>query len=345
MHLGTRAREMALAWALLAAGAMLEQVPSRMLPLADRRVLLTGHRSSPAPRLAARLAERGARPLFMPTIQYEPCAEAAFAPLDEALLRLPDYDVVCLPFSDAVRALHDRTAAVMGFDNRLSAQMLAGVRIATIGNNAYLVKELLGVSASIVPPDPSLSGLANMLDGLNLARSGSRVLCLLPVYVGMAEPPAITRFIAQIEATGAMVTRAAVCIASPPAFEKAAVELALLRAGSIDAVVLTSGSEVEGLWQLLKADKAACDRRTREAAGEPEPAPLSSAAEGSPFAIDWAALLPSSGLTVAACGADAMACAEVWGLELSVVSSLGVLDEIVDGLESSALVSTGGLIL
>lgn len=336
-------------WALVASGPMLKQVPSRMLPLADRRIIFTGHRSSPAPRLAARLAEKGARPLFMPTIGYEPCAEAAFAPLDEALLRLPDYDVVCLPLADAVRALHDRTAALMGFDSKMAAQMLAGVRLAAIGSNAYLVKDLLGVSASIVPPEPSLSGLAAALEGLNIARSGARVLCLLPVYVGMAEPAAITRFVAQIEATGAILTRVAVCIASPTTFASAAVELGLLRAGSIDAVVLTSGSEVEGLWQLLRADKAACDRRAREAAGEPAPAPRPDAAQGAAVGVDWSALLPSSGLTIAACGADAMLCAEVWGLEPAVVSSLGLLEEIIEGLESCALnqqlLSSNGLIL
>lgn len=341
---------MLLLWACVTSAPMMEQRPTRMLPLADQRVLLTGHRSSSAPRLAARLAEKGARPLFMPTVTFEPCAESAFAPLDEALLRLPDYDVVCLPFSDAVRALRDRTAAFVGFDSKTAVQLLAGVRIASTAGNAALVKELLGVSASVVPPDPSLSGLAAALEGLSLARSGAKVLCLLPVYVGMAEPPAVSRFVAQLEATGAVVTRVAACIAAPPDLASVEVELGLLRAGSIDALVLSSGSEVEGLWRLLRQEQAGLERRAREAAGEPEP-PLEGApgGAGAAIAVDWAGLLPSSGLTIAACGADAMASAEVWGLEAAVVSPLGLLDELVEELERCALgkqlLSSGGLIL
>jgi hypothetical protein len=69
----------------------MQQVSTRMLPLTGKRLLLTGHRSSTAPRLGLRLAECGARPIVMPTVVLEPCADLAFAPLDDALLRLPEY--------------------------------------------------------------------------------------------------------------------------------------------------------------------------------------------------------------------------------------------------------------
>lgn len=335
--------------ALGVVGPMLEQVPTQLLPLADRRVVLTGHRTSLAPRLAAKLAERGARPLVMPTVTFEPCAEAAFGPLDGALLRLTDYDAVCLPFPDAVRALRDRTAAMLGFDSRACAAVLGRVRLAAIGSTASLVKELLGVPASVVPPDPSLSGLANALEGLNLARRGARVLCVLPVYVGMAEPPAVSRFVAQLEATGAEVTRVAACIAKPTSFASAAPELGLLRAGDVDALVLTSGSEVEGLWRLLRADAQALDQRARNGAGEAAAAMAEISTPDRPAAVDWPALLPSSGLVIAVCGADAAASAEAWGLPTAVVSPLGLLDEVVDRLEgavlSKQLLSSGGLLL
>ncbi|KAJ1631858.1 tetrapyrrole biosynthesis, uroporphyrinogen III synthase [Pavlovales sp. CCMP2436] len=328
----------------LAARPMMEQVPTQLLPLANRRVMLTGHRSSVAPRLGARLAERGARPLFMPTVSLEPLAETAYAPLDEALLRLPDYDVVCLPSADAVRALYDRTAALLGFNRQMISGMLAGVRLATLGNNAYLVKDLLGVSASVVPPESSLSGMANALEALGLARSGAKVLVLLPAYTGMAEPPSVTRFVAQLEATGATIVRVAVCIAAPTPLESAHVEIGLLLAGQVDALVFTSGSEVEGLYQLLCAAKAAAERGAPERAFEATQATEAPSVQGQAItALEWSLLLPGHPLAIASYGADAMLSADVWGVEQAVVSPLGVIEELVQGLEKQ-LASGGGLI-
>lgn len=245
--------------------------------------------------------------------------------------------MVILPFPDAVRALADRMNVVIGFNLKLTAQVLGSVRLATTGSQAGLVKELLGVSPSVIPADPSLAGLATTLESLSLARPGAKVLCLLPVYAGVAEPPAVASFVAQLEATGASVTRVAACVVTRPSLESCRVELGLLRDGAIDGVVFTSGAEVEGFWQLLNAAKEA-------AAGGGGGVSTS----GRAIALDWSTLLPTQSLAIACHGADAMMGAEVWGLGTDVTSPLGVVEEIIDGLEARlgvVLLSPGGLIL
>jgi hypothetical protein len=167
----------------------------------------------------------------------------------------------------------------------------------------------------------------------------------------MAEPPAVTRFVAQLEATGATVTRVAACIAAPPSLESSRVELELLRAGHIDALLFTSGSEIEGLWHLLGEAKAKASAEEAESAAAARVQPLADASgEGErAIAVDWSGLLPERALTIACHGADAVLGAEIWGLDPHVASQLGLVDELIEGLEQRAgeaqLLSAGVLIL
>mmetsp|Transcript_9450 Transcript_9450/g.24495 ORF Transcript_9450/g.24495 Transcript_9450/m.24495 type:complete len:360 (-) Transcript_9450:260-1339(-) len=321
-------------------GPVLAQMPSRMLPLATKRIIITGDRSSASPRLAARLAERGARPMIAPTIQFEPCAESGFGPLDEALTRLNDFDVVCLPFADSVRAVHDRSMALLGFNSQMMKNIMSSARIAVIGQDALLVKELLGVPADIMPADQTLAGLASLLESLSLARPGARILVVLPVFVGLAKPPALAAFEQQLEATGASITRVPACIASPTPSASLEIELEMLRTGACDCVVFTSAPEVEGLHNLLSA------------AGDADAG--ASGGRAGVSAVEWSALLPKGedglpSLSIACHGAEALAAAELWGLSVDAASALGVADELVCSLEeafaSKQAASGSGLIL
>lgn len=321
------------------AGPVLAQMPSRMLPLANSRVLLTGDRSSASPRLAAALAERGARPMLAPTVQLEPCSESGFTPLDEALMRLTDFDVICLPFADAVRAVHDRSMALVGFNSQMMMNILSSARLAAIGSDALLVKELLGVSAEIVPAQPTLAGLAGLLESLSLARPGARILCVLPVFAELTEPPAFASFQRQLESTGASITRVAACIASPASSADVDVELGLLRSGACDSIVFTSAPEIDSLHRLLAATGSSSSDASEQTGVS---------------AVEWSTLLPMNengelAVTIACHGAEAIAAAELWGLPVDASSGLGVVEELVANLEEAAVckraASGGGLIL
>lgn len=78
---------------------------------------------------------------------------------------------------------------------------------------------------------------------------GRRVLCPVPLVVGLEEPPVVPEFLAALEASGWAPVRV-------PAYETKwagpACAAALLRAGGVDAIVFTSTAEVEGLVKGLE---------------------------------------------------------------------------------------------
>ena len=94
--------------AMLAASLLPEHLgPLRdsALPLSGKRVLLTSPRTDAAP-LASALVLAGARPIWWPAVAVEPLDD--YSDLDDALMRLAEYDMLITLCPHSVDAIADR---------------------------------------------------------------------------------------------------------------------------------------------------------------------------------------------------------------------------------------------
>ena len=65
-------------------------------PLSRKSILFATPRSEGASDLSAALVDAGARPLWCPALEHSPLDDATLGPLDEAVMRLAEYDVLCV---------------------------------------------------------------------------------------------------------------------------------------------------------------------------------------------------------------------------------------------------------
>jgi len=235
--------------ARLAAGALLPPVRSSALPLTGKRVVHCGVRRV-GWALSGALIEQGGQPIWCPPFSSEPLA--SYAALDDALMRLTEYDAIVLSSSACTDAVASRALHLADGDKEAASRMLAAsdVEICAVGSDALHCTERLGVPASIVPLEPTVDGLALQLVGLTqLAAPTDRVLFCT------AEPPpgvpddAYAEFCAAMKAAGsaAAVERLEThALVAAPAAHFAA-ERALLRGGEAHAVVLTSPQEARAV--------------------------------------------------------------------------------------------------
>ena len=135
------------------------------LALADRRVLLTAPRVEVGP-LSRALIEAGARPIWYPAVRISPLSENEAAGLDDALMRLTDYDVLLITTRHALDAIAQRGTMLGDGDASVLEMMLraSGVEVATIGSLATAVSRSLRSPATVVPYDTGASGMADLLE-------------------------------------------------------------------------------------------------------------------------------------------------------------------------------------
>ena len=126
-------------------------------PLEGKRVVVT-RAADQAGALAERLAELGALPLLVPTIQIEPPEDPA--PLDQALSRLEGYDWLIFTSPNAPARFMDRLEAC-----GVESSVLAGLRIAAIGPSTAKAMEAVGLRAELVPEEYLAEGLLEAFEG------------------------------------------------------------------------------------------------------------------------------------------------------------------------------------
>jgi uroporphyrinogen III methyltransferase/synthase len=199
-------------------------------PLFGRRVLVT-RAADQAAELAGRLRRRGALPVCVPLIAFEPPEDPG--PLERALSRLEDYDWLVLTSATAVR---------FGLDGRDLGARSALPRVACIGPATARAARAAGLPVDVIPTDQALPDrlVAELAARTELA--GARVL--FPCAAGAREllPRALG-------AAGARVDRIVVYRTVLP--EAAAVALHEAVEQGLDAVTLTSPSTVEHLFRVL----------------------------------------------------------------------------------------------
>ena len=203
------------------------------LPLLGRRVLVTRTRNQ-AGLLSRHLAELGAIPIEVPTIDHRPPHD--YAELDNALAEVSGFDWIVFASANAVRAVYDRLVAT-GRDSR----SLHSVRVAAIGPATPDAISECGIVADLVPETATSKGLTDALAREHI--HGSRIL--LP-RADIATQDIPERLIA----LGAVVKQVTAYRTVIPEGSKGQAAEALQ--SGIDVATFTSSSTVRNLLGLLE---------------------------------------------------------------------------------------------
>ena len=205
-------------------------------PLGGKRVLVTRTRAQ-ASSLSALLAEQGALPVELPTIETLPVEDASA--LDAALAELARFDWVVFTSVNGVDAAFERLAAA-GRD----ARAFAGARVAAIGPATAAALASRGIAADLIPGAYTTQAIVGAFRERGV--DGARML--LP-RADIA-PPAMSDALRGLGAEVAEVV-AYRTVTPSDAAERAA---ALFASGTIDAVTFTSSSTARNLVALLGGD-------------------------------------------------------------------------------------------
>jgi uroporphyrinogen III methyltransferase/synthase len=203
-------------------------------PLFGRRILVT-RAATQAPEWAEAILRRGAEPVLVPLLAFEPAADPG--PLERALADLDRFDWLVFTSSNAVRFVADRVAAT----KRLP-------RVACVGAATAAAARAAGLAPDLEPPSRALPEelVERMAESADL--SGARVL--FPRAARAREA-----LVVALEARGARVASLeAYRTGVPP---EAREELGRAVDSGLDAVLLASPSAVEALFDLLGEKGAA----------------------------------------------------------------------------------------
>ena len=207
------------------------------LPLSGKRILLAAPRTEAAP-LASSLVLAGGRPLWCPGVRMEPLDE--YGELDDALMRLTEYDVLITLCRHSIDAIAARWLSLADGDLDVVKAMLdaSSVELGAVGADALHMRRRLGVPATVVPIEPSATALADTLCDLGHVKPGARVLLAcghLEGAPGDELPAAAASCLRQLRADGADAERVTTHRIVPDvASPEAAMGVDALCAGSVE---------------------------------------------------------------------------------------------------------------
>jgi uroporphyrinogen-III synthase len=231
-------------------------VSKKDLSLLNKRVLFTSPRHY-AGNLARCLVERGARPVWMPTIAIYPLDD--YGEFDRAIRNLGDYAWIGLTSLMGTQAFVNRLREL-----GLGSDAAKKTKIAAFGPDALPLKQL-GIKADLIP---KISYPSVMID--EMVKTGpakGKVLVPVPEVRGVAEPFVIPEFIAQLKAKGYVTHRIPAYLTQATNEGNESAKASLL-AGEIDVIALTSSAEIFSLLNLFGGDPALVNRAKVVAMGE-----------------------------------------------------------------------------
>ena len=205
-------------------------------PLFGRRVLVTRSRSQ-ASALSRLVAESGALPVEMPTIEIQKIDDTA--ELDKSIKNINTYNWCILTSANGVDAFFERVHA-LGGDSR----WLKGVKIAAIGAATAEVLETHGIKAEFIPRDFTSEGL---LEGFG--RQPIKGLRFLLPRADIASPE-LTDGLRQLGTEVDEIT----AYKSTPTDDSIAGGKKFLEESGIDVITFTSSSTVTNLVHALGGD-------------------------------------------------------------------------------------------
>ena len=225
-------------------------VPKEELPLLGKHVLFTTPRNY-AGALGRLLLERGARVVWMPTIEIWPLSD--YREFDEAIDHLSDYEWIGFTSENGIEAYVNRLT-VKGIDMRA----IRNTKLAAFKSDAKAL-EKHGIKADLLPDEQSPKGIIDELKRRGV--KGGRILVPVPEVVGVQEPYVVPEFVEQLKGIGMTVRRV-------PAYMTTAVtkgidiEKRMLLNGEIDIVILTSSAEIFSLLTYLEDKKEVLNSTT-----------------------------------------------------------------------------------
>ena len=220
------------------------------MPLLGKRILFTSPRHY-AGNLASLLVERGARPVWMPTIAIYPVDD--YTEFDQALRQLDEYDWVGITSIMGSQAFVNRIKA-LGLD----AADAKKAKIAAFRQDSIPLSQL-GIEADLIPAVNYPSTMIQEME--KLGPKGGRVLVPVPEVHGVAEPFVIPEFISELERIGMVPQRVAV-YATHATTEGNDWAKAMLAGGEIDVTLFTSSAEIFSLLNLIENKVEVVNRAT-----------------------------------------------------------------------------------
>ncbi len=212
-------------------------------PLFGKRVLVT-RTEGQARRMGAMLRERGAEPVFVPTIELAPPADPA--PIERAARELASYAWVVFTSENGVRAFFDVLAA-----QKLDARAFGRSRIGVIGPGTASALSAHGLVPDVVAKELRGEGLAKaLLDAMGTEARGKRVLVARAKQAREALPEALREAGCEVDVAAAYETHPA----SRAVTEKLR---GMLESRALDAITFTSASTVSGFCEAVGEDAAA----------------------------------------------------------------------------------------
>jgi uroporphyrinogen III methyltransferase / synthase len=216
-------------------------------PLFGLRVAVTRRREQ-ADEVCRRLAELGAEPIVLPVTRIAGASADEARAVGQALDQLATFDWLLFASAVGVGRFFDELAA-----RGLDARVLAGVRVACVGDKTAEELGRRGVRADVVPSRADAVGAAEaIVAARGGSASGARVLV---ARASGGREEAVER----LSAAGAAVATIELYRSEPaePAGDPILRhELERLRAGDIDVVALFAPSQVRALFDLLGEDAA-----------------------------------------------------------------------------------------
>ncbi|MFA5316444.1 MAG: uroporphyrinogen-III synthase [Dehalococcoidales bacterium] len=220
------------------------------LVLLNKKVLFTAPRHY-AGNLALYLVERGARPVWMPTIAIYPMDD--YREFDRAIKNLGDYAWVAFTSLMGTQAFVNRLRE-MG----LSGDVAKKTKITAFGPDSIPLEQL-GIKPDLVP---GVSYPSVMIEEMVKMGPGSgRVLVPVPEVHGVKEPFVVPEFITELERIGMVPHRTPAYMTMATNDGNQSAKASLL-AGDIDITVITSSAEIFSLLDLLDGDQAVINRTT-----------------------------------------------------------------------------------
>lgn len=223
-------------------------------PLRDVRVAITAPYPY-LPRLAAQLHAVEARPICMSTVTTHLLQAGDRDALEDAILRLCDYDLIVFPSRNAVLSFANVLHSIAPDGDGSVALRASGVKLAALGADAHAVRDCLQSTVDYLPPDATPQGLVDLLEE-DLIWEGRSVLVPVPIVSGIPEPPVIPDFLDALRSRiGCKVFPVAAYRTKSASRQSIDTEIELLlRKRTISALVFSSTAEVIALKKILGDD-------------------------------------------------------------------------------------------
>jgi uroporphyrinogen-III synthase len=225
-------------------------VAKKDLPLLGKKVFFPTPRHYAAT-LTRLLVERGARPIWAPTIETWPMDD--YAELDSILREPGDWKWIAYTSTNGVEAVAQRLKSL-----GLPVSAMKRFKLAAFAADAKAL-EPFGLKADLVPRQGDPQGMIDELKAVGV--KGQKAVVPVPQVVGVDEPFVVPEFIRDLQGIG-MVTKRIEAYQTRAVTGGLDFELDALLGGKVDVTILTSSAETFALLKLRPGVGEAINKTT-----------------------------------------------------------------------------------